>query len=209
MGCVLVLATVGGAIATLTSGSSSDPTTTTLAAVVDAEGEQLLELLRTGLGGTFHAEYSITQSSGAAGATVAVDHDAGRIHELLATPSTAGVDLNATVFDGPTAASCTQPAGGSWTCSAADANAPRADALFRQVTRSDLVGVDVSATPTRIGDREATCFSFDGDQGPVSVCLDPDGVPLSFTVTSLDIQLTALVTTVDPAAFTLPAPLSG
>jgi hypothetical protein len=206
MGTVLVLATVGGAIATLTTDSPTDPATTTSAApVVDAEGEQLLDLLRTGLGGTFHAEYTITQASGAAAASLTVDHDAGRIRDLLATPTADGVDLNTTIFDGDAAASCSQPAGGAWTCRPADPAAPRADALFRQVDRSDLEGVDVTAAPTQLAGRDGTCFSFAGPDGPTSVCLDPAGVPLSFTVTSLDIQLTALDPAVDPAAFALPA----
>ena len=81
--------------------------------------------------------------------------------------------------------------------------------MFGKVTRAGLLGVDVAAAPAQLGDRDGTCFSFDDPAGgPTTVCLDADGVPLRFTVGTLDVELVTLVAAVDPGAFTPPAPVS-
>ncbi len=204
---VLVLALVGGA-AGLGSNPDPQPEQDVQGTEVDAEGEELLDLLAAGRDGTFHASFDLVTPGSAIDYRMEVHRSEGRVREELVVPAASGEERRLTIFDGDTSASCVQPAGGLWTCAAVDQAQPRTDTIFGAFDRATVIGRDVTATDEDVAGRTGRCFEVRGLAGRSSICLSPEGIPLRLETGGVQFMLTAIDPVVDAAVFLPPAPVT-
>jgi hypothetical protein len=186
---------------------SAPPTTT---GPLDAEGNELAELLASSRDATFHATYEATtppQTEGgqATAYTLELFRSEGRTRQDTITELEGGDYLTAGILVDGASILCTKQGSAEWLCSeSADAEDSAADGVFGTLVRS-LGGVDVTASDDVVGGRSVRCFAYETGDGSGSMCLTPDGIPVRITGGDTELVLTDLEETIDDDVFVPPA----
>jgi hypothetical protein len=184
------------------------PTVTTLP-LTDA-GTELQDLLQSSRDGTFHATYTATnppdtEGGQSTGYTVDLFRSGGRTRQDTTTHLSGGDYLTTGILADGKSIVCTKQGPQDWTCSQTDVDeGTESDGIFGQVL-SELGGVDVTATDDTIDGQDVRCFAYTTSQGPGSMCLNADGIPVRITGGDTDLELTDLSDDVPDSTFDPPA----
>lgn len=172
----------------------------------DAEGSALLELIEEGRTATFHATYkAVGDPSVRVADTIEVWRKGGKIrNDTLSTqPNQTNRTATISTEDGTTT-SCQKLGDLPWSCAAAITQGEGEGGIFA-APKSELGGVDVVESAEQVEGHEARCFTFQRDGGPVKLCVDGDGVPLSQSAAGQEFVISELSKDVDDSAFTPPS----
>ncbi|MGH9137104.1 MAG: hypothetical protein ACRD0G_08655 [Acidimicrobiales bacterium] len=178
-------------------------------AQLDAEGQELVDLLESGRDGTYHATYVATVDAAGAEQTLELWRRDGLLRQDTRQVSDAGTVETAGFLleDGETIA-CDRVNEGDWTC-ARQVSPQSADGVFGTIT-SQLEGADVTVTEEEVAGRPARCFAVPAPDGEVSQCVSADGIPLRLRGPGVELLLTDLSEDVPDDIFTPPAePVEG
>jgi hypothetical protein len=187
--------------------ATAPPTT---GAPLDDAGTELQDLLASSRDDTFHATYEATAPAQTEGGvaeryTVDIYRSEGRTRQDTATQLEGGDYLTAGILVDGTSIVCAKQGPQDWVCSETEVDDEEAsDGIFGQVI-DDLGGVTVTATDETIDGEAARCFSYETSDGPGSMCLNADGVPLRITGGQTSLELTELTEEVDESVFEPPA----
>jgi hypothetical protein len=175
---------------------------------VDAEGQELLDLLEQGREVNGHSTYTASGDPASIGQelTVQVWRLDGRVRQDSRQVTEAGtVDTAGFLNDDGSIITCNRVDEGAWTCaeqSTASESSP--DALFGTVA-TQLQGQDVVVVDEEIAGRSARCFGVAGADGEVSLCVSTEGLPLRLRGAGSELLLTDFSEDVPEDTFTPPA----
>lgn len=179
-----------------------------VSAAVDAEGQELLDLLETGRSLTVHARYEATGDEEAIGTELTVDlwRRDGQVRQDTHQVTEAGtVDTAGFLLEDDVVISCQRVEDAEWTCATQSAAGQfTADALFGTVA-SQLQGSDVVVTDEEVNGEPARCFAVTATDGPVNLCVAADGLPLRLRGEDTELVLTERSDDVPEETFTPPA----
>lgn len=179
---------------------------------LDAEGQELIDLLESARDNTYHATYVATLDPATAGAseqTLEVWRRDGLLREDTRQSTESGtVETAGFLLADGQAISCQRVADADWTC-AVQATAQSLDGVFGGLTRQ-IEGADVVVTEEEVAGRPARCFTAPSPDGEVSQCVSDDGITLRLRGPGAELLLTELDKDVPDDIFTPPAePLGG
>lgn len=184
------------------------PTATTLP--LDDAGSELADLLARSRDATFHATYEATKPATTEGGvaeryTVDLFRDAGRTRQDTATALSGGDYLTSGILRDGVSIVCAKQGTADWVCSQNEVDDESvADGIFGQIV-DQLGGVEVTATDETIDGREVRCFSYETAEGPGSMCLTGEGIPVRILGGDTELVLTELTDDVPDDAFEPPA----
>lgn len=179
-------------------------------APLDAAGSELEALLASSRDATFHATYQATgptetEGGTATSYTIELYRSEGRTRQDTITELEGGDYLTVGILADEVATICTKQGTEDWSCSeSAQADPTAADGLFGEVVQR-LGGVQVTETAETVAGRDARCFSYESADGPGSICLTSEGIPVRVISGETELLLTVLEDTVDDAVFEPPA----
>jgi hypothetical protein len=206
MGIVLagLVAALFGNTAIIDNGAP-ETTTTTLAELKGAALE-LAELMEARQGEEYHARY---EGESVDGASVVIetwqDGEGSVRQDQILTAGDQGAHLVA--LDGDDGAvRCTQVAD-TWSCrQAAPAEVDASDPLA--AIRARLAEGKVTARSEQVDGESARCFELGADVGSELCVQAATGIPMRISAGDTELRLVVLETTVDPAAFEPPGPVT-
>jgi hypothetical protein len=169
---------------------------------VDTLRDEALALLREAQEGTVHARYeSVGDSAGGAfPRAIEVWRREGQSRTDTEYAAEGRVARSASFRLTSGAVACQQIDDGPWSCVNAD---DAGGDLFDQAA-ADLAGADVAATNKRVQERDARCFTFQGEDS-VELCFNDDGLLLRLAVGSSALELVDADGDVNDDDFTPPA----
>jgi hypothetical protein len=129
----------------------------------------------------------------------------GRVRQDTITELDGGDYVTVGILADEVATICTKQGTEDWICSeSAQTDPTAADGLFGEVVQR-LGGVAVTETAETIDGRDARCFSYESADGPGSICLTAEGLPVRVVSGETELLLTDVEDTVDDSVFEPPA----
>lgn len=175
---------------------------------IDAEGQELLDLLEAGNERTYHASYAVTGDPDVIGDELRIDvwrRDGAVRQDLHQVTANGTVDTASFISPDGEVVGCQRIDEGAWTCALQSAGDEFTEAgLFGTLAR-ELEGADVTATDDTVADRDARCFTVARSGGEESQCMSLDGIPLSRVGGGAELVLDDLSEDVPDDIFTPPA----
>lgn len=177
---------------------------------LDEAGSELEELLASSRDATYHATYEAptppeTEGGVAQSYTVEIFRSEGRTRQDTITALDGGDYLTTGILVDGVSTLCTKQGTADWVCSANEVTDESvADGIFGQIVRN-LGGVTVTATDDTFEGEPVRCFSYESPDGPGSMCLNADGIPVRIVGGTTELVLVDLEDTVPEDAFEPPA----
>ena len=177
---------------------------------LDESGSELEELLARSRDATYHATYEATtppetEAGTARSYQLEIFRSEGRTRQDTVTVLDGGDYLTAGILDDGLSTICTKQGTADWVCSQNEVTDDTVtDGIFGEIVRS-LGGVTVTATDDVIDGRDVRCFSYESPDGPGSMCLTEEGIPVRIVGGTSELLLTELEDTVADDAFEPPA----
>lgn len=177
-----------------------------VSALPDAEGSELLALLKAGRARTFHAKYDASGPNIGGKLTLELFRKQGKLRQDTRLESEAGVTLTAGfALGGNTTVSCTKRGAEPWVCARSAGSAETAlDGVFGSIA-AELAGVDVTVEDSTAAGRQARCFRFPTRDGQGSLCLTAEGIPVRASVNGTEMTLSEFTESVNDDVFRPPA----
>jgi hypothetical protein len=175
---------------------------------VDAEGQELLDLLEGGRDLTHHATYVATGDPATVPGelTIQVWRSDGRVRtDTRQVTEDGSVETAGFLLGDDSIITCNRANEGEWTCATQESGTDTSADTFFGTYATQLQGRDVSVADEEIGGRAARCFSVTGEDGEVSFCITPDGLPVRLRGQATELLLTDLSEDVPDDVFTPPA----
>lgn len=211
---LLGAAVAGVAVAVLAGDDDDDaPEVATTSSTTTTEGltdaaQELLDRLERGRESPMHVRLESDEPSPQSPAlTVSIWRDGDRVRQdlLLVAPG-ARTELSAFQLDDGNVI-CQRPAAEEWICQRALSLATEEEEPVGLVeaAAANLDGAEVTATDEEIDGTPVRCYQIERDEGPSTMCVTDDGVPMRLAVQGQQVTATLVEREVDDAVFVPPA----
>jgi hypothetical protein len=220
LACALVGGVVAGVVVAVVSGDDdggggggADQTgavTTTTGEPLDAEGQELVEILARSDELVYTASFSFMNAGpgGEQDLLLTVWRKGERNRQDLEGTSN-GQPIHTSMFTEPQrSVACTVTAESTWQCQTVAETPPPLDQLIAGV-RQELGGRDIVASDGEVGGTPARCFSLTEGDETAELCVREDGVPLRIESGAATLELQSFGESVDDSIFIPPADPSG
>jgi hypothetical protein len=170
-------------------------------AVVSAGGRQLVSLLKTGEGATFHAIYRVVGPAANGTQALEIWQAPPRVREDTSLSLSGHTAKTESFTEGSVTHLCIQRDGGPWGCtrSAVDPNN-----VVSSLT-GQVAGQPVAVSDTTIGNRKVRCFAIGSSAGGLQLCATAAGIPVLIASANVRYELVTLDSSVNSSSFSPPA----